>query len=198
MYIEGHDNLYYDDEMNIIDNWKEIKQQIIIDEREKIYKIQIGMFPQWLCGTIWDKTGAPVRGVILQSIISSILILFDFQTLLQGTILVNGITWALEFFSFIILRYREPNALRPFKICGGWFVAWFITIIKVLLIGLLMFLIIYDTPWYLYVLIGNIIIVIIWYLIYCWCWNHKIKKNCKKNYEAMDENISVVNSKLLA
>ena len=201
MYIQSYNNKYYDDEMNIIQNWNQIQQQIYKENRQKIKKIQIGMFPQ-LCGMIWKRTGSPIGGVILQSIISAILIFFDFETLLQGTILINGITWALEFFSFIILRYKEPNTYRPFKVSGGLFIAWLITIDKTILIIILIFSIIYESPQYLYALAGNIIFVILWYFLYSCHWNKYNNKN-KNNYQQIkdndyNENNSVVNSYLVS
>eukprot|EP01083_Nonionella_stella_P155495 502387_1 len=168
MIVEGHNDIYYDDEMNIIN---------ISDYYDNIIKtIQIGIFPQWFCGTKWDRTGAPVRGVLIQSFISSILILFDFETLLEGTMLIASFTWSLEFISFVILRYTEPDTDRPFKVPGGMFIAWLITIDRIILVILLTVLIIYDDVTYLYLLCGYIILVTIWYAIYPFSWKNNIQK----------------------
>eukprot|EP01083_Nonionella_stella_P181257 648631_1 len=181
MFIEGHDKKYYDDDMNVILNF----------DNNKMKKIRIGMFPEWLCGTIWHKTGAPVRGVLLQSLISAALVLFDFETLLQGSTLINCVTYILEFASFIILRYTEPNTHRPFKVPGGWAVAWFITLDKMIVIVVLMYFIVRDSPRYWLVLGGSIGIALIWYLIYC-CVSRKSNKVRDDQYDKLREE-SVVN-----
>jgi amino acid transporter len=225
MIIEGHNDIYYDDEMNIINisdyydkefnmneeielkhvqnddnsaskdindeedvelnqlNDKQQSKQELnqndkdLNQNNNIIKtIKIGIFPQWLCGTKWAKTGAPVRGVLLQSVISSILILFDFEALLAGTMLVASFTWSLEFISFVILRYTEPDTDRPFKVPGGMFIAWLITIDKIILVIILTVLIIYDDVTYLYLLCGYTVIVTIWYVIYSCNWKNNIQK----------------------
>eukprot|EP00484_Ammonia_sp_Unknown_P008550 CAMPEP_0197073864 /NCGR_PEP_ID=MMETSP1384-20130603/210822_1 /TAXON_ID=29189 /ORGANISM="Ammonia sp." /LENGTH=559 /DNA_ID=CAMNT_0042512705 /DNA_START=31 /DNA_END=1708 /DNA_ORIENTATION=- len=148
MYVQTHENKYVDDDMYIID-FEKLQMHWQRHKRRKLsyQTIRIGILPHWLGGTLWSKTGAPVRGVILQSAVSAVLILFDFSTLLQGTVLINAITWCLEFLSFIMLRYKEPNTRRPYKVPGGMCVAWLITLDKLILVGFVMFLIIYDTPW---------------------------------------------------
>jgi len=175
MYVQTHENKYVDDDMYIID-FEKLQMHWQRHKRRKLsyQTIRIGILPHWLCGTLWSKTGAPVRGVILQSAVSAVLILFDFSTLLQGTVLINAITWCLEFLSFIMLRYKEPNTRRPYKVPGGMCVAWLITLDKLILVGFVMFLIIYDTPWYFYLLTGNLGVVLMWYLVYRSCCNANV------------------------
>ncbi len=168
MYIQTCDGIIYDDDMEIIDSK-------FIECEENVRKIHIGMLPQWLCGTIWNKTGAPVRGVILQSLISSILVTFDFEFLLQASVLINCITWCTELMSFLRLRYTEPNTLRPYKVPGGMFVAWLITVVKCMLVFTLFVLVIYDHPWYIFVTIAFFIFTIVYYMIYCKYYEKKYK-----------------------
>merc|ERR1712154_133354 len=141
MYIESHDGILYDDDMNIMDEDRIQNEEIYSD---KTRRIAIGILPRWLCGTIWERTGAPVRGVILQSVICSGLILFDFDTLLQASVLINCLTLCLEMAAFLRLRYTEPDTVRPYKVSGGLWMAWFITVDKWLLVMVLIVSVIWD------------------------------------------------------
>ena len=66
MYVESNDGHIHDEDMNVVEMGSAQMEEIREDGTRRI---AIGMLPQWLCGTIWERTGAPVRGVILQSAI---------------------------------------------------------------------------------------------------------------------------------
>ena len=163
MYIESHDGILYDDDMNIVEI-NQIKNEEIYSDKSR--RIAIGMLPKWLCGTTWQRTGAPVRGVILQSVICSVLILFDFQFLLQASVLINCITWCAELCSFLRLRYSEPDTRRPYMVPGGLKVAWLITVDKLVMVTVLFILVIRDNPYYVLITIGFLLLSMVYY----WCY----------------------------
>eukprot|EP00484_Ammonia_sp_Unknown_P029189 CAMPEP_0197026550 /NCGR_PEP_ID=MMETSP1384-20130603/6610_1 /TAXON_ID=29189 /ORGANISM="Ammonia sp." /LENGTH=546 /DNA_ID=CAMNT_0042455235 /DNA_START=64 /DNA_END=1704 /DNA_ORIENTATION=- len=158
MYVESHDGTLYDDNMEIMD-----RDRI---EKDGLRRIVIAMLPRWLCGTIWTRTGAPVRGVLFQSALCCVLILFDFEFLLQATVLINCVTWCVELCSFLRLRYTEPETERPYKVPGGMFVAWLITLVKVTLVLVLFILVLRDHPIYILITIGFLIFTLIYYWFY--------------------------------
>lgn len=179
MFTQGHGGILYDDEMNAIGNneFAEMERDLLKEHRVRPRQIRVGILPQWLCGTIWNKTGAPVRGVALQSLVSAGMVLLDFETLVQGMALVSAVAWFLEFSAFIVLRYTEPDAPRPFKVLGGLWLAWLITIDKMLLIGSLVIIIIYQSPSYLYLLCVVVVGNLIWYALYRRCQIEPVVQN---------------------
>ena len=156
MLVDGHDGIY-DENMNKVD----ISRSSIKGKR-----IRIGILPVWLSGTIWNRTGSPVKGVLLQSLISCILVIFDIEVLLQAMVVIACTTWAIELISFLRLRYTEPDTFRPFKAPGGLFVAWLITIDKVIIVTILLVFVIKDNPNFLWVSAATLMITIIWYIIW--------------------------------
>ena len=159
MFVQGHKNIYNED-MKIIPNFKENHN---MDEYHKIY---IGIFPKWLCGYIWDKTNAPLGGIIIQSIVNCFLIQLDFDSLVEGAVFINGLTYICEMTAYLRLRYVEPNTRRPYKVPGGMFMAWLITIDKLILILVLMILQFLDDWTMFLIAIGITFIMSIWYIIY--------------------------------
>eukprot|EP01084_Bolivina_argentea_P178134 307950_1 len=96
-------------------------------------KIRVSICPKWI-GHYWERTGAPARAVIVQSIINCFLIVLSFEALIQATIFFYALTWLLEFAAFMRLKYKEPDVLRPFVVPFGLFGAWVITIVKVIVV----------------------------------------------------------------
>eukprot|EP01083_Nonionella_stella_P147461 465305_1 len=160
MFIETEDGILYDRNMEIVDP-DDIEYDV-----ETTRRINIGILPKWLCGTIWKRTGAPVRGVILQSLLCCVLVSFDFEFLLEASVLLNCITWCTEMVSFLRLRYTEPDTERPYKVPGGLCVAWFITIVKCVLVLVLFVLVINDHVYYIAITIGFFVLVVIWYWLH--------------------------------
>jgi len=90
---------------------------------------KVAMIPGFM-GYEWRRTSSPVVAVVAQSMVTMILIQFKFTFLVDVDVFANSISLLLELVSFIRLRYTEPKAKRPFKVPGGMFVAWTITIMK--------------------------------------------------------------------
>ncbi|MDP4259954.1 MAG: APC family permease [Bacteroidota bacterium] len=83
--------------------------QVMADDR---------LLPRQLC-TLHPKFGTPYVSILASSVIVSILVLFTFSDLVIMDIILYGAGLALEFVALIVLRLREPNTLRPFKIPLG-------------------------------------------------------------------------------
>eukprot|EP01083_Nonionella_stella_P212471 767283_1 len=137
MYVQSNDGTIYDDNMEMLTHHE--ANAMHFENR-----IRIGMLPTWLCGSLYMRTGSPVGGVILQSLISCVFIVFDFSFLVQATVVINCVTWCIEMTSFLKLRYSEPNTMRPYKVPGGMVVAWIITVDKIMLVLLLLGSVIYG------------------------------------------------------
>ena len=61
-----------------------------------------------------------VSGIVYTAII---LIFKDLEELAAADVTFYAAMMSLELLSFLVLRYREPNLERPFKVPGGWSVA---------------------------------------------------------------------------
>lgn len=76
------------------------------------------LLPGVLC-TLHRRFHTPYVSIIASSVIVSILVLFTFSDLVIMDIILYGAGLALEFLALIILREREPDRPRPFKIPLG-------------------------------------------------------------------------------
>ena len=74
-----------------------------------------------------EKSGAPVRAIILNCLIFSIFVAMNFQTLIDADVIFTLFGLMLEFAALLVLRKRYPNMLRPYKVPLGWFGAIAIT-----------------------------------------------------------------------
>jgi amino acid transporter len=73
------------------------------------------LLPHWLC-TLHSKFGTPYWSIIASSAVVSVLILWTFSDLVVMDIVLYGAGIALEFIALFILRVRQPEAYRPFRI----------------------------------------------------------------------------------
>jgi len=68
-----------------------------------------------------QKTGAPVRAIILNCFIFGVFVAMNFQTLIDADVIFTLFGLMLEFAALIVLRRRFPKMLRPYKVPFGWF-----------------------------------------------------------------------------
>ncbi len=82
-----------------------------------------GYFPRALRRI--NHEGVPSVSLIFSGVAYSavILALHDFNTLAEASVTFYAGTISLEMLSFLVLRYREPNLPRPFRVPGGWIIA---------------------------------------------------------------------------
>jgi amino acid transporter len=73
------------------------------------------LLPAWFC-TLHPRFKTPYVSIVVSSAIVSVLVLFTFSDLVVMDIILYGAGLFLEFLALIILRVREPQRPRPFKI----------------------------------------------------------------------------------
>jgi len=73
------------------------------------------LLPAWFCA-LHPRFKTPYVSILVSSVIVSVLVLFTFSDLVVMDIILYGAGLFLEFLALIILRVREPQRPRPFKI----------------------------------------------------------------------------------
>ena len=87
-------------------------------------------------GKLHPKTRAPWVAITVLAIGWTMCLGLGFERLVTLDILIYGVSLTLEFVALIVLRVREPELKRPFRVPGGIFGAVLIGIPPVLLLGL--------------------------------------------------------------
>jgi amino acid transporter len=99
---------------------------------------QDGMLPA-VFGKVTKRTGAPWVAILVLAVGWALSLGLGFERLVTIDILVYGSSLLLEFIALVVLRIREPNLPRPFKVPGGLFGAVFIGVFPTLLLGFSIF-----------------------------------------------------------
>ncbi len=98
------------------------------------------MLPKFLA-ELDPKYNTPKNAIILIGIISSIAPLFG-RSMLVWLVDAGGLTIVLAYFmvslSFLVLRYKEPDMVRPYKIANGKFVGYTAVILSLAMMYLYM------------------------------------------------------------
>jgi amino acid transporter len=95
---------------------------------------QDGMLPA-VFGKVHKKSRAPWVSVIALAIGWAMCLGLGFARLVTIDILLYGFSLGLEFVALVVLRFREPDLARPFRVPGGLFGAIAIGIPPMLLLG---------------------------------------------------------------
>jgi amino acid transporter len=95
---------------------------------------QDGMLPG-VFGKLQKKSRAPWVAILALAFGWAMCLGLGFARLVTLDILLYGASLLLEFMALAVLRYREPNLARPFKVPGGLFGAIAIGIPPVLLLA---------------------------------------------------------------
>lgn len=77
-----------------------------------------GWLPQGLSARS-PRSGAPVASVLLGGALSALCIGLGLRRLVEIDVILYGGSLVLELLAVIVLRVREPNLVRPFRIGGG-------------------------------------------------------------------------------
>ena len=93
-----------------------------------------GMLPHWLT-KLHPKSGAPWVSISLCAIGWASFLGLGLDRLVTIDILLYGASLALEFVALLVLRIREPNLPRPFRVPGGLLGAVGVGVLPVLLLG---------------------------------------------------------------
>ena len=95
---------------------------------------QDGMLPK-VFAKLHPKSRAPWVAIIALAIGWGLALNLGFERLVTIDIMIYGVSLALEFLALIVLRVREPNLRRPFRVPGGMFGAIAIGIAPTMLLG---------------------------------------------------------------
>jgi amino acid transporter len=95
---------------------------------------QDGMLPS-IFGKLQRRSRAPWVAIIALAIGWAMCLGLGFARLVTLDILLYGASLVLEFAALVVLRFREPELARPFRVPGGWFGAIAIGIPPALLLG---------------------------------------------------------------
>jgi amino acid transporter len=95
---------------------------------------QDGMLPG-VFGKLHPRTGAPWVAIAVCAIGWAMCLGLGFERLVTIDILLYGSSLLLEFAALIVLRYREPELRRPFRVPGGMAGAWLVGVCPLLLLG---------------------------------------------------------------
>jgi amino acid transporter len=79
---------------------------------------QDGMLPK-VFGKLTTNTRAPWAAILVLAVLWAPCLLLGFERLVTLDILLYGASLALEFVALVVLRIREPELERPFKVPGG-------------------------------------------------------------------------------
>ncbi len=79
---------------------------------------QDGMLPPVFAKTL-PGSGAPWVAIVVCAVFWALLVPLGFVSLVILDVLLTGLSILLEFVALVVLRIREPNLPRPYKVPGG-------------------------------------------------------------------------------
>lgn len=88
---------------------------------------------------IHPRFGTPWKALILCGAIYGVLVFQTFQDLVKVNVIMYSVALFLECASLVILRWKEPNLPRPFRVKGGWPVLALVFALPVAMVSLLVF-----------------------------------------------------------
>jgi amino acid transporter len=95
---------------------------------------QDGMLPK-VFGKLHPRTRAPWVAILALAVCWAMCLGLGFERLVTMDILLYGVSLSLEFVALVVLRVREPELPRPFRVPGGMFGAVAVGITPMLLLG---------------------------------------------------------------
>jgi amino acid transporter len=102
----------------LLSAWSLFNSQLLYVSRLPYAMALDGWLPKALTRTS-KKTGVPTVALIASCAISAIFSALPFGKLVVIDILLYSAALILEFIALIVLRYKAPEMIRPFKISGG-------------------------------------------------------------------------------
>jgi len=93
-----------------------------------------GLLPRWVAQRD-RESGAPKRVVLIAAVLYALCMGLGFRRLVAIDVILYGAVIGLQFVSLIVLRIREPELARPFKIPGGLPVLVLLALLPMSLLG---------------------------------------------------------------
>ncbi|HMS57154.1 MAG TPA: APC family permease [Fimbriimonadaceae bacterium] len=98
-------------------------------------------------GAVHPKFGTPLFSLTFSAVVFAVLASKTFQDLVVLNVLMYSAALVLETLALIVLRVKEPDLPRPFKIPGGWPVLCLLLLLPVGMAGTLAVLSIKEEGW---------------------------------------------------
>lgn len=108
----------------LVSAWMLFNSQLLYVSRLPYAMACDGWLPKFLATTS-PKTGVPIVALLISCSITAMFAALSFSKLVVIDILLYAAELSLEFATLYILRVKEPNMVRPFRVPGGkWFAAF--------------------------------------------------------------------------
>jgi amino acid transporter len=105
-----------------------------------------GYLPKGLL-KLHPRYGTPWIALIVSSLIYTVFILGPFQALVVVDVTIYAGALLLEFAAFIVLRVKEPDMERPYRVRGGWFGVALVVLLPTAVIALAVYFQAYFEGW---------------------------------------------------
>lgn len=93
------------------------------------------------------KFGTPWFAIVFSAAVFALLATKTFQELVSLNVVMYSAALVLEIASLLILRVKEPQLPRPFRIPGGWLALGLVFILPIAMVGALVVLSIREEGW---------------------------------------------------
>lgn len=110
----------------LVSAWSLFNSQVLYASRLPFAMASDGWLPKFLTKTD-PKTGVPTNALLVCCFFSAAFAALPFGKLVVMDIILYSAELLLEFVALIVLRRKEPDLERPFRIPGGWVVLVLIT-----------------------------------------------------------------------
>lgn len=111
----------------LVSAWGLFNSQLLYVSRLPYAMAQDGWLPEIFTRTA-KKTGVPIVALLVSCLVTGMFCAMSFGKLVIIDILLYGAELSLQFIALLILRIKEPEMLRPFRIPGNWPVLLFVVI----------------------------------------------------------------------
>jgi len=96
---------------------------------------------------VHPRFGTPWKAILVCGVVYAVLAFQTFSELVSLNVIMYSAALMLEIGSLLLLRKKEPNLPRPFRIRGGWPILWLLLLMPFVLIVLLVTTDIMDEGW---------------------------------------------------
>jgi amino acid transporter len=105
--------------MALVSAWSLFNSQLLYVSRLPYAMAREGWFPS-IFARLSGTTGVPVSGLAAACGVACLLSAFSFTQLVVLDVLLYSVELMPEFIALIVLRIKQPELERPFRVPGGW------------------------------------------------------------------------------